>query len=261
LPYQAKMLTSNFKGLIGNSFVELPTVDSTNNYSVQKVHAGLAFHGNVFFAHEQFAGKGQFGKKWNAAPDQNIIMSVVLEPDFLTVSQQFFLSVCVADACVDLLNNYVPGEFLIKWPNDLYWRDRKIGGILIENILQGDKWKFAIAGIGINIKQVEFPNFLPNAVSLKQIIGKTFSPVALAKELCNKMEEKYQQLRSGGFDNLLREYNKYLFRKNEKVRLKKENIVFETMVIEVTPDGQLHTKDAIDRYFNFGEVEWIIDNK
>src|ERR1700722_14336346 len=253
------MLTRNLKGLDGNSFVELLTEDSTNNYTVEKVHAGLAFHGNVFFAHEQFAGKGQFGKKWNAAPNQNIIMSVVLEPDFLTVRQQFFLSVCVADACIDFLNNYVPGEFLIKWPNDLYWRDRKIGGILIENILQGDNWKFAIAGIGININQPEFPEFLPNPVSLKQITGKTFSPVDLAKELCNKIEEKYKQLQSGAFDDLLKEYNKYLFRKNEKVKLKKESIVFETTIIEVSADGQLHTKEAIDRYFNFGEVEWVIN--
>jgi BirA family biotin operon repressor/biotin-[acetyl-CoA-carboxylase] ligase len=254
LPYQAKMLTSNFKGLIGNCFVELQTVHSTNNYAMEKVHDGVAFHGNVFFAHDQFAGKGQFGKKWNAAPNQNIIISVVLEPDFLTVSQQFFLSACVADACIDLINEYIPNDLFIKWPNDLYWRDRKIGGILIENILQGDKWKFAIAGIGININQIEFPEFLPNPVSLKQITGKTFSPVDLAKELCNEIEEKYKQLQSGDFDNLLKEYNKYLFRKNEKVKLKKENVVFETTIIEVTADGQLHTKDAIDRYFNFGEV-------
>jgi BirA family biotin operon repressor/biotin-[acetyl-CoA-carboxylase] ligase len=259
LPYQAKMLTSNFKGLIGNNFVELQTVDSTNNYTVKKVHAGLAFHGNVFFAHEQFAGKGQFGKRWNAAPNENIIMSVVLEPDFLTISQQFFLSVCVAGACIDFISEYIPNGFFIKWPNDLYWRDRKIGGILIENILQGDEWKFAIVGIGININQTEFPEFLPNPVSLKQITGKTFSAVDLAKELCNKIEEKYQQLKSAGFDNLLKEYNRYLFRNNEKVRLKKENIVFETTIIEATKDGQLHTKDAIDRYFNFGEVEWIIN--
>jgi BirA family biotin operon repressor/biotin-[acetyl-CoA-carboxylase] ligase len=248
------MLTSNLKGLIGNSFVELQTVDSTNNYAIEKVHDGLAFHGNVFFAHEQFGGKGQFGKKWNAAPDQNIMMSVVLEPDFLTVGQQFFLSVCVAGACIDFINDHIPNDLFIKWPNDLYWRDRKIGGILIENILQGDKWKFAVAGIGININQSEFPEFLPNPVSLKQITGKTFSPVDLAKELCNRMEEKYRQLQSRGFDDLLKEYNSYLFRKNEKVRLKKETIVFETTIIEVTADGQLHTKDAIDRYFNFGEV-------
>jgi BirA family transcriptional regulator, biotin operon repressor / biotin---[acetyl-CoA-carboxylase] ligase len=248
------MLTSNAKHFIGNSFVELPTVDSTNNFAMEKVHEGLAFHGNVFFAHEQFAGRGQFGKKWNAAPDQNIMMSVVLEPDFLTVSQQFYLSVCVASACVDLINNYIPNDLFIKWPNDLYWRDRKMGGILIENILQAGKWKFAIAGIGININQAEFPEFLPNPVSLKQITGKTFLTVDLAKELCNKMEDKYQQLLSGGFDDLLKQYNSYLFRKNEKVRLKKDNIVFETTIIEVTTDGQLHTKDAIDRYFNFGEV-------
>ena len=80
------------------------SVDSTNNYAIAKVRAGLAFHGNVFFAHEQFAGKGQFGRKWNAAPGQNILMSIVLEP-FLTSAQQFSLSACIADACVDFLND------------------------------------------------------------------------------------------------------------------------------------------------------------
>ena len=258
MPYQAKMLTSNAKHFIGNSFVELQTVNSTNNYAIEKVHDGLAFHGNVFFAHEQIAGKGQLGKKWIATPNQNIMMSVVLEPDFLRVSQQFYLSVCLADACAGFFTDFITSDFYIKWPNDIYWRDRKIGGILIENILQGDKWKFAVAGMGINVNQTEFPAFLTSAVSLKQITGKTFSPVDLAKELCKRTEEKYQQLRTGGFNELLEEYNGYLFRKNEKVKLKTGNGVFETTILGVSADGQLHSKDDIERNFNFGEVVWVI---
>ena len=250
------MLTDNSKQFIGNSFTELPSVDSTNNYAIAKVRAGLSFHGNVFFAHEQFAGKGQFGRKWNAISGQNILITIVLQP-FLASTQQFALSACIAHACVDFLNDQAQ-DFFIKWPNDLYWRDRKAGGILIENILQGDNWKFAIVGIGININQTEFPEFLPNPVSLKQITGKTFSAVDLAKELCKKIDEKYNELQSKGFDSLLKEYNQRLFKKDQKVKLRKENIIFETTIIEVTSHGQLHTKDSIDRYFNFGEVEWVM---
>jgi BirA family biotin operon repressor/biotin-[acetyl-CoA-carboxylase] ligase len=250
------MITRGSKQFIGNSFVELPSIGSTNNYAMEKVHAGQAFHGNVFFAHEQYEGKGQFGKKWNAAPNQNILMSVVLEPDFLKTSQQFAITVCVVTSCINFLNNHIPGEFIIKWPNDLYWRERKAGGILIENIIQGDKWKFAVVGIGINVNQTAFPNFLPNPVSLKQISGRAFTPVDLAKELCTNLEDKYQRLQSGGFAALLRDYNDYLFKKNQKVKLKKENIVFETMILEATHEGQLHTKDMIDRYFSFGEVSF-----
>ena len=81
----------------------------------------------------------------------------------------------------DFFNFYAIDETSIKWPNDIYWRDRKAGGILIENILQGKKWKFAIVGIGININQTLFPASLPNPVSLKQITGKTFNVVELGK--------------------------------------------------------------------------------
>ncbi len=252
------MPLDKLNSFIGNIFTELQSVDSSNNYAIQKVHERQAFHGNVFFAHEQFAGKGQLGKKWDATIGENIMMSVVMQPGFLIPAQQFSLSACVALACIDFLSDYSPYEFFIKWPNDLYWRDRKAGGILIENILQGSIWKFAIVGIGINVNQTQFPEFLPNPVSLKQITGRTFSPVDLAKELCLALEKRYGQLQSSGFDKLLKEYNDRLFKKNERARLKKENIVFETRITEVMTNGQLHTKDTIDRYFNFGEIEWII---
>src|SRR5580698_5746896 len=118
------MPSDNSKRFIGNVFVELPSVDSTNNYAIAKVRQEQAFHGNVYFAHEQYDGKGQLGKKWTAAAGDNITMSIVLHPDFLLPTQQFALSVCMAVACVGFLNNYDSNEFYTKWPNDLYWHDR-----------------------------------------------------------------------------------------------------------------------------------------
>jgi BirA family transcriptional regulator, biotin operon repressor / biotin---[acetyl-CoA-carboxylase] ligase len=256
LSYTANMLADSSKGFIGNRFTELPIVDSTNNYAMAKVREGQAFHGNVFFAHEQFAGKGQLGKKWEATPGQNIMMSIVIEPS-LTTSKQFQLSVSIACACLDFLKQYTQDAF-IKWPNDLYWQSRKVGGVLIENIVQGANWKSAIVGIGININQTDFPEHLPNPVSLQQITGVRFSEIGLAKELCSAIETRYNQLRDGDFKVLLSHYNDNLFKKGQSVRLKQGNHVFETRVVSVTPSGQLHTLDSQERYFDFGKVEWLI---
>jgi BirA family biotin operon repressor/biotin-[acetyl-CoA-carboxylase] ligase len=256
LSYTANMLADNSKGYIGNSFTVLQFVDSSNNFAMAKVREGLAFHGNVFFAYVQTAGKGQRGKKWETEPGQNITMSIVMEP-FLRPPKQFELSVCIACACVDFLKQY-SGDCFIKWPNDLYWLTKKVGGILIENIIQDNEWKSAIVGIGMNINQTQFPEHLPNPVSLRQITGISFSSLDLARELCRNIETRYNQLRSSGFMDLLGNYNENLFKKNQVVRLKQGNKVFSTRVLGATSFGQLHTRDSVDRFFDFGEVEWMI---
>jgi BirA family biotin operon repressor/biotin-[acetyl-CoA-carboxylase] ligase len=259
LSHPAINIFSNNKPSIGSDFIELQSVDSTNNYAMAKVHAGLALHGTAYFAHEQTAGKGQRGKTWNTTPGENIIMSIVVEPQFLLPIQQFFLSAAIAVSCYDFLTNFFPDDWSIKWPNDLYWRDRKAGGILIESICKGNDWLFAIVGIGINVNQVQFPDNIKNPVSLKQISGKTMKADELAKELCDFIEKRYNELKNQGADQVLRRYNQLLYKRNQAVRLKKGNIIFETTIKEVTSQGHLLTFDTIDRSFGFGEVEWIIE--
>ena len=242
--------------MTGNPFTVLASVDSTNNYAMAQVHAGLAKHGAAWFAREQHAGRGQRGKQWATQPGENIILSTVIEP-FLLVQQQFLLSAAIALACYRFFSNYAGDETKIKWPNDLYWRDRKAGGILVENVLKGQDWKFAIVGMGININQTSFPEHLLNPVSLKQITGKTFDPLNLAKELCLKIDEVLNEMKSGGPENIIQQYNTVLYKRNEKVKLKKSIAVFETIIREVKSDGLLITEDTMERSFDFGEVEWV----
>ena len=111
---------------IGLPFVELQAVDSTNNYARQQIHAGLAQHGMAIFAHEQLLGKGQRGKTWSSEKDANIILSIVVKPQLLLLSQQFMLSACMVVAINDFFIKYAGADTKIKWPNDLYWQD-KIG--------------------------------------------------------------------------------------------------------------------------------------
>jgi len=244
-------------GSIGHPFIILPQVDSTNNYAMRQIQAGLASHGITWFAREQTAGKGQRGKSWLTTPNQNIMVSTVVQPGLLP-GQQFWLSAAVALACYDFYKNYAGDETRIKWPNDLYWRDRKAGGILIENVFRGADWLFAVVGIGININQAQFDASLPNPVSLKQITGKDFDAVELAKELCQALELRYQALVTGGADSILEAYRTVLYRMNESVTLKKGNILFETTIQGVSDTGRLLTKDVMEREFDFGEVELVI---
>ena len=232
---------------------------------IQKKHLSYgqdeAQHGMAIFAHEQTAGKGQRGKNWVSQKGSNIAVSVLLNPYPLRLTDLFKLSICMAVSVRDIFWKYAGDETKIKWPNDLYWRDRKAGGILIENIVSGGQsanWQWAIAGMGININQTIFPGNLPNPISLKQITGKDHNPVELAKELCSAIEKNYQLLIAEKFHELFHRYRENLYKKNEQVKLKKGNRVFETTIIGVSGTGQLITQHSIEERFEFGEVEWVL---
>ena len=113
---------------IGKPFIELQSVDSTNNYARRLLHEGLAEHGTTIFAHEQLAGKGQRGKAGYQKKDLNIILSIVVNPRPLQLSRQFQFSACISVAVREFFAKYARADTKIKWPNDLYWRDRKAGG-------------------------------------------------------------------------------------------------------------------------------------
>ncbi|HEU4633727.1 MAG TPA: biotin--[acetyl-CoA-carboxylase] ligase [Flavisolibacter sp.] len=243
--------------LIGLPFIELHTVDSTNNYATGLVHAGMAQHGTAVFAHTQTKGRGQRNKPWISEAKNNVAISVVIEPDGLSTSQVFLLGKAVAVAVLHFFNNYARGGLSIKWPNDIYWCDRKAGGILIENSIQGGRWKYAIAGIGLNINQTNFSGLETRAVSLKQITGKTFEPRMLALELCDSIDQQYRRLFSEP-QAISQAYHAALYRLNEKVRLKKGSQVFDAVIKEVTDLGQLVVEHGAEERFDVGEVEWVI---
>lgn len=260
-------------GSIGEPFIELSSVDSTNNYALTQLRAGLAHHGTAFFAHEQLAGKGQRGKSWMAVKNSSLILSVVVKPRPLSIGQQFQLSACTGVAAMELLRKYAGNEVTLKWPNDLYWRDRKAGGILIENIIgtksadeghafidtpSHGEWQWAIIGIGININQENFAADLKNPVSIKQITGQHLQPVTLARELCQKINFYFNELVLNGFDGIYQQYLAGLYKKNKKVRLKKGSRVFEAVIKKVTPTGQLIVAHGIEESFDFGEIEWVM---
>lgn len=264
---------------MGLPFVELQSVDSTNNYALEQARAGLASHGQAYFAHEQFAGKGQRGKSWATEKDANIILSVIVKPAPIPLSRTFTLSASAALAARDFFARYAGDETRIKWPNDLYWQDRKAGGILIENVLavsgspyrEGEipgssnpaasgtapKWNWAVIGIGININQTRFPAHLPNPVSLKQISGRPFDVKALAMELCTDLDRRYKELMDEKQENIFSEYLGALYKINEPIKLRKDDRIFECTLKSVTPEGKLVVLRDTEQEYDVGEVDWV----
>ncbi len=239
-------------------FIELLQVDSTNNYAMQLVQNGEATHGTAVFTGFQTAGKGQRGKQWHGAQGENIALSVLLNTSALGISQQFALSAAVALSAHAFFTKYCVSDASVKWPNDIYWRDRKAGGILIENVIRGQEWQWAIVGIGLNINQANFDSASGRPVSLKQITGKQFNVTELAKELASVVINAFNEVQQVPFAQLLERYNNVLFKKGERVKLKKDNVAFECIIEKVNTSGELEISGAPYGPFAFGEVEWVI---
>jgi BirA family transcriptional regulator, biotin operon repressor / biotin---[acetyl-CoA-carboxylase] ligase len=242
-------------------FSILDSVESTNNYAMQQVHEGLAIHGQAWFAKEQWGGRGQRGKKWESTVGENLILSVIIKPTMVFNAKPFLLSAFIASVVRENLATYTSENIEIKWPNDIYCCDRKAGGILIENIYSGNKWKWAVVGIGININQTAFLEADNTATSLKKITNTQYDPILLAQDLHKLILQKLDEVTIGTVDFYLKDLNKHLYKKNEIVALKKENIVFKTKIIAVNEYGQLITEDFLDRKFEVGEIEWIIQKE
>ncbi len=238
-------------------FSILDTVESTNNYAMQQVHAGLAKHGQAWYAHEQWGGKGQRGKEWKSQPGENLILTLAVQPDTVFKGKPFLLSTLVGNVCRNCFEEIAGGGTKIKWPNDIYWRDRKAGGILIENIFKGNNWQWSIIGIGINVNQLVFDESVANATSLKIITEIDHDPILLARKIQKILLAKLEQITVIDLDTQILELNNHLYKKMETVHLKKANAVFETKIIAVNEYGQLLTEDVMERKFEVGEVEWV----
>ncbi len=184
--------------ILGEPLIELSTIDSTNIYAMAQIKAGLAKTGSCFRADYQTHGKGQHGRVWESSKGQNILCSYILELKKLdalkkwTPTDQIGFSAAIALGIRAFFDAHTNGDTKIKRPNDIYWRDRKAGGILIENLLKGTEWTWTVVGIGININQAVFSPEAPNPVSLKQITGHDWDILSLQEALSKALTKSIQ---------------------------------------------------------------------
>ena len=255
------MQSNHFSGIfMSQNRIILDRVSSTNDYLKAQLSNSKPFpEGTVIMAVEQYAGRGQVGTEWQSQRGKNLTASILLCPNFLQPSQQFTINVAICLGIQQALSAIVNQKVLIKWPNDIYVDNKKIGGILIENILQGNTWKYAIIGIGLNVNQTDFPETAKNAGSLIKLLHETYSIEKLLTEICNCIEYHYDQLKLG--KQVLQKvlYLQRLYGMNETRQFKVNDILVEGKIIDVDDNGNL----VVDfnghlAKFGFKEIEYLI---
>lgn len=260
--YNQHLQNNTFSTLfVGQNLIKLSAVDSTNNYLKVLVSKSEPLpEGTVIMADNQFAGRGQQQNIWQSEPGKNLTFSLYLKPVFLPVQKQFLLNMAISIALNDALVEVLGAEVKVKWPNDLYFQQEKLGGILIENILSGHTYKSSIIGIGLNVNQQLFPKALiGRATSIFQILHKDVNLVALLAVICSHIESQYLKLRAGQYLSLQEEYLKRLYQFKESGHYKYNGQVFEGMITAVTDQGMLViSSGGKEQAYNFKELEFLI---
>ncbi len=244
---------------IGQNLIFLPICHSTNDKAAEMLRTIPPPEGTVVVAHQQTHGRGQRGNSWQAEPGKNLTFSCILRPSFLDATQQFRLNIAVSLAVFDFLHAYLPTHLRIKWPNDLYWNDQKLGGILIENSIQGSQLMHSVVGIGLNINQLQFPDTLrATSLSLATMKEDGYNLEILLNELLEFLEKYYLQLRNGNFVSQQTYYQHHLYGWGVKRRFQHQNQILEGIIIGITETGMLEIESENNRYiFAFKEIEFL----
>ena len=233
------------------------STDSTNTLLRELVAAGNP--PDFIYTGYQTAGRGQAGNKWESEPDKNLLCSILLPAR----KELFELNIAVAVAVQRMLGD----DFTIKWPNDIYWQDKKIAGILIENTIIGSEIRYSIAGIGLNVNQTEWHSDAPNPVSLKQITGQTYDIHAL-------MQNLFEQVQKALTEDLWTYYKAHLYRREGLWPFVEREVSttptmnapadapdrFMARIEDILPTGEIVLRDEQNkqRKYHFKQVRYVI---
>lgn len=252
---------------LGKNLLILPECPSTNTLAAEMSQKGQAPEGTVVITHHQTAGRGQRGNTWQSGKGLNLTFSVVLNPVFLTATQQFTLNKAITLAVYDVVKKYTTGPVRIKWPNDIMIGDRKVCGILIENQLTGDRVGRSIVGIGLNVNQSGFDS--PIATSIAVDSGKAVDLAEVFENLLQGLEWRYLEVRSresgagsqesgARSQGLEKDYLQALYRINEKHRFIVDDKEVEGIIRNVDPTGRLLVgiENRIQS-FDFKEIKYV----
>ena len=236
--------------------IRLKEIDSTNRF-LRELKDEQEDKMVVAVADFQTAGKGQGSHTWESEAGKNLLFSIKVHPRWVPVRQQFLLSMAGAIAIKEALETYVDG-ITLKWPNDVYWNDKKISGTLIETSIDSKGIKTCIFGIGINVNQEAFHSDAPNPVSLRQILGHEVDKDELLQKVIEGFRRYYELLRRADYMDVSGIYHLSLYRRKGFHRYEDADGDFEGAFVEVEDDGHLilHDKQGVIRSYSFGEVKF-----
>ena len=223
------------------------TLESTNAYLQNLLNEGVDIVDNIIVTDFQTSGKGQGKNIWQSEDGKNLLFSVALDMSFLKAENQLLLTQIVSVTMINVLKKYLPEESLfIKWPNDIYFNDKKIAGILIKNEIKGMMMGTSIIGIGLNVNQTSFDENLPNPISMKMITGNDFDLKLILNDICQQLRANSQQPTTNSQQPTVNSYIKHLYRYKQWASYEHEGVVKEMMIIGYDQFGRLILKEKND---------------
>jgi len=237
--------------------IHLQQTDSTNNY-LRGLQAGEEDM-TVVTADYQTAGRGQGSNTWESEPGANLLMSVAVRTRNVPVREQFLLSMAGALGVGRALSSYTDGISL-KWPNDIYWKDSKMSGTLIEtSVAKGSLWR-CIFGIGVDVNQTVFVSDAPNPVSLRMVTGHVIPVREVADRVVEQLEHYLSRLMEGDTDGIVKAYHEHLYRKEGFHAYRDAEGLFSATISRVATDGHLLLLDTEGRQrsYAFKEVAFVL---
>lgn len=251
-----KELTTLFTG---RQIIDLPSIDSTNSYMADLLKSQLIPEGTVVRTYSQLAGRGQMGSRWSSEDHKNLLVSFAFYPTFVVPRNLFLLNKTYALGVFDFMQSLLGKDIRIKWPNDIYWKNKKMGGILVENTITSSIVTNSIMGIGLNVNQLEFPAGLPNPVSIAQVMPGLHNLEHMFNGLANSIENRYLQLRRGEKTTIDEEYRKSLFRCEEWAFYEDKKGKFPGCIKGVDNQGLLRIEDEDGeiRLYDLKEIRYL----
>lgn len=240
--------------------IQLSDIPSTNDY-LMSLPTPAPDAMTIAVASHQTAGRGQGSNKWESEDGKNLLFSILTSPVSVPIAKQFVLSMAGALALKHVLDRYTK-DITLKWPNDIYWRDRKISGTLIETTVKGKTLERCVYGIGLNVNQHEFRSNAPNPVSLYNIIGVETPLEEVLDNVLQHFREYHRCAEEGDCASICSEYNAALFRR-EGLHPYEDCATgerFEARISHVAPNGRLHLleQNGQERTYWMKEVRFIV---
>ena len=245
--------------IVNWEIIHIDETDSTNRWLKSKQLTANSQQLTAIWADYQTAGRGCGTNTWESERGKNLLFSLLLHPENLPANEQFQISMAISLAIVDALGQLV-GDLSIKWPNDIYWRNGKLAGILIENTLKGSFVKDSVVGVGLNVNQREFRSKAPNPVSLWQITGQETDREQLLRTILQAFDNLIDTRESAPSVPFKARYMKMLYRRKGFHPYTDKDGAFMAEIAGIEDDGHLLLTDdnGQQRRYAFKEVQFVI---
>ena len=245
---------------VGKKLIYLPSCHSTNDIASEIIQKEKIINGTVIVTDHQTEGKGQRGNLWESDPKDNLLMSIIIDTSFLDLRNQFYLSIVTSLAIYETLKKLNVDNIKIKWPNDLYIGQKKIGGVLIESTLIGNNLSSSIIGIGINVNQKTFSSERATSI-LNENLDSNLTPFLILEKLCENFEKYYIKLKNENFQMIKSEYLNNLLWINEMKSFRDKKEIIFGKISDILPNGQLiiWTTNG-EKYYDIKEIEYLFND-